>query len=154
VCPHQGGTVADTGSRFECPLHNWKFDRHTGRCLNAPSRSLTSHPAAVEDGHLIASVPVETAIDHVRPERSAKAGLTIRLLSHACLEISFDGFTLLTDPWLDGLAFLGSWAPHPAPAAVGVGPASRCDPDHPRAFGSFPRADPAALRARNTLLRP
>ena len=117
VCPHQGGTVADTGSRFECPLHNWKFDRHTGRCLNAPSRSLTSHPAAVEDGHLIALVPVETAIDHVRPERSAKVGLTIRLLSHACLEISFDGFTLLTDPWLDGLAFLGSWAPHPKPAA-------------------------------------
>ena len=117
VCPHQGGTVADTGSRFECPLHNWKFDRQTGRCLNAPSRSLTSHPAAVEDGHLVASVPVETAIDHVRLEPSAKAGLTIRLLSHACLEISFDGFTLLTDPWLDGLAFLGSWAPHPKPAA-------------------------------------
>src|SRR5690349_7015024 len=83
VCPHQGGTVTDTGTRFECPLHNWKFDRQTGRCLNAPSRSLTSHTAVVEAGHLIASLPVEIAIDHVRPERSAKPGLTIRLLSHA-----------------------------------------------------------------------
>ena len=48
---------------------------------------------------------LEAAIDHVREERSAKTGLTIRLMSHACLELSFNGFTLLTDPWLDGLAF-------------------------------------------------
>ncbi|MEO7158878.1 MAG: Rieske 2Fe-2S domain-containing protein, partial [Vicinamibacterales bacterium] len=57
VCPHQGGTVTHTGTGFECPLHNWKFDP-TGRCLNAPSRSLTSHSVAIEDGVLIASMPV------------------------------------------------------------------------------------------------
>lgn len=117
VCPHQGGTVYDEGSRFECPIHNWRFDRQTGRCLNAPSRALASHAAVVDNGQLIALLPVDTPIDHVRPERSARTGLTIRLLSHACLEISFNGFTLLTDPWLDGLAFLGAWAPYPRPAA-------------------------------------
>ena len=117
VCPHQGGTVYDEGTRFECPIHNWRFDRQTGRCLNAPSRALASHAAVVEDGSLIAFLPVEAAVEHVREERSAKAGLTIRLMSHACLELSFNGFTLLTDPWLDGLAFLGSWAPYPPPAA-------------------------------------
>ena len=116
-CPHQGGTVYDEGTRFECPIHNWRFDRQTGRCLNAPSRALASHAAIVEDGELIGLLPVETPVDHVRAERAAKAGLTIKLMSHACLELSFNGFTLLTDPWLDGLAFLGAWAPHPRPAA-------------------------------------
>ena len=66
LCPHQGGTVYDEGTRFECPIHNWRFDRQTGRCLNAPSRALASHAAVVEDGHLIAFLPVEAAIDHVR----------------------------------------------------------------------------------------
>lgn len=116
VCPHQGGTVFNEGTRFECPIHNWRFDHATGRCLNAPSRGLASHAAVVEDGALIAYLPVETPVDHVREEPAGKAGLTIRLLAHACLELSFNGFTLLTDPWLDGLAFLGSWAPYPAPA--------------------------------------
>jgi CMP-N-acetylneuraminate monooxygenase len=116
VCPHQGGTVYDEGTRFECPIHNWRFDRQTGRCLNAPSRSLASHSAVVENGELIALLPADAPIDHVRAERSEKTGLTIRLMSHACLELSFNGFTLLTDPWLDGLAFLGAWAPYPPPA--------------------------------------
>jgi CMP-N-acetylneuraminate monooxygenase len=117
VCPHQGGTVFDEGSRFECPLHNWKFDRETGRCLNAPSRALASYPVEIEDGVVVAHAPIETEVERVRQQTSAKAGLSIRLLSHACLEISLDGFTLLTDPWLDGLAFLGAWAPYPSPAA-------------------------------------
>ncbi len=46
-------------------------------------------------------------------------GLTIRLHSHACIEISRNGFTLLTDPWLDGPAFFSAWAPFPAPAVTG-----------------------------------
>jgi CMP-N-acetylneuraminate monooxygenase len=51
--------------------------------------------------------------------RTAKAGLSIALHSHACLEISYEGFTLLTDPWLDGPAFLGAWAASPAPDTDG-----------------------------------
>jgi CMP-N-acetylneuraminate monooxygenase len=47
-------------------------------------------------------------------------GLSVHLHAHACLEISYEGFTLLTDPWLDGPAFLGSWAQYPPPAASGA----------------------------------
>ncbi len=61
---------------------------------------------------------------HVEPVRhggrGSKAGLTIQLHSHACLEVSYEGFTLLTDPWLDGPAFLGAWAPYPPPDASGA----------------------------------
>ncbi len=121
VCPHQGGAVYDKGTCFECPLHGWQFDRLTGRCLNAPSRSLAAIPVAVEDGVLFAELPAPGHVERVaHGGRSAKAGLTIHLHSHACLEISYEGFTLLTDPWLDGPAFLGAWAPSPAPDASGA----------------------------------
>ena len=121
VCPHQGGAVYDKGTCFECPLHGWQFDRKTGRCLNAPSRSLAMIPVSEEDGVLYAELPAPAHVDRVaHGGRSAKAGLSIHLHSHACLEISHEGFTLLTDPWLDGPAFLGAWAQWPAPDASGA----------------------------------
>jgi CMP-N-acetylneuraminate monooxygenase len=117
VCPHQGGAVYDEGGRFECRLHGWRFDRNTGRCLNAPSRSLSSVPAHVEDGVLYADLPGEARLDHVRAAGATSLGLSVHLHAHACLEISYEGFTLLTDPWLDGPAFLGAWVQYP-PADV------------------------------------
>jgi len=122
VCPHQGGAVYDKGTCFECPLHGWQFDRLSGRCLNAPSRSLAMIPV-VEDEHgvLFADLPRPVHVDRVaHGARLAKAGLTIALHAHACLEISYEGYTLLTDPWLDGPAFLGAWVPSPAPDATGA----------------------------------
>ena len=121
VCPHQGGAVYDKGTCFECPLHGWQFDRLTGRCLNAPSRALAVIPVVEENGVLFAELPAPVHVDRVaHGARSAKAGLTIALHSHACLEISYEGFTLLTDPWLDGPAFLGAWAPSPEPDTTGA----------------------------------
>lgn len=89
----------------------------TGRCENAPSRGLSAVPAHVEDGVLYADVPGEARRDRVAAGRGTSLGLSVQLHAHACLEISYEGFTLLTDPWLDGPAFLGSWAQYP-PAAV------------------------------------
>ena len=121
VCPHQGGAVYDEGTRFECPQHGWRFDRNTGRCLNAPSRSLTAFPVTVEDGILYADLPRHARVDHVRHTgRATKTGLTVQLHAHACLEIAHGGFTLLTDPWLDGPAFLGAWAAYPPHQASGA----------------------------------
>ena len=121
VCPHQGGAVYDKGTCFECPLHGWQFDRMTGRCLNAPSRSLAMIPVSVENGVLYADIPAPAHVDRVaHGGRSAKAGLSIQLHAHACLEISYEGVTLLTDPWLDGPAFLGAWAPYPPPDTNGA----------------------------------
>ena len=121
VCPHQGGAVYDEGTRFECPQHGWRFDRTTGRCFNAPRHGLTAFPVAIEDGVLFAQVPRHADGDEGRSVRVAKPGLTIELHAHACLEIAYRGFALVTDPWLDGPAFLGAWAPYPPHDARGAG---------------------------------
>lgn len=119
VCPHQGGAVFDQGDHLECPIHGWRFDRTTGRCLNAPSRALASFPLVVDDGAVYAELPPEPVDSGDGLRSTTAAGLTLTLHSHACLEIARDGFTLLTDPWLDGPAFFSAWAPHPPPAVSG-----------------------------------
>ena len=102
-------------------MHGWRFDHSTGRCLNAPSKALSPTVVTVEDGLLWAEVHDEAHVDLVKQGRRAtKLGLTVQLHAHACLEISYEGFTLLTDPWLDGPAFFGAWAPYPPHAVRGA----------------------------------
>jgi CMP-N-acetylneuraminate monooxygenase len=123
VCPHQGGTVAITETCFECPQHGWRFDLQSGECLSGPSAHLTEIPVAVRDGRLVADIPAATMLAPAsRPKRTEwPADFMIRLIGHACLEIRSAGFTLLTDPWLVGPAFLGAWVTYPNP---GIDPAT------------------------------
>src|SRR5262245_41044384 len=72
TCPHQGGTVQDRGTHFECPLHNWRFDRSTGRCINAPSRTLASFAVHEAGGRLYADIPIEPHVERVRRVGGAK----------------------------------------------------------------------------------
>src|SRR5207245_7940825 len=77
----------------------------------------------------------------------------LQLPAHACLEIRYRGFTLLTDPWLAGPAFFGSWALYPPPR---VDP-TKLRPDaiwishehsdhfHPQTLASFDRSIPVYL---------
>jgi CMP-N-acetylneuraminate monooxygenase len=149
VCPHKGGIVQDAGDHFQCPRHGWQFDHGTGRCLNAPTSSLSSYPVAERDGVLYAELP--SRILRRGGERpSLQSALTFQLHAHACLEIRYRGFTLLTDPWLAGPAFFGSWDLYPPPRVD----ARRLSPDaiwishehsdhfHPQTLDAFDRSIP------------
>jgi CMP-N-acetylneuraminate monooxygenase len=114
VCPHQGGLIVPMDSHFECPQHGWRFDLGTGQCLSGPSARLDGFPVVVRDGRLTVN------LQRVGPEqRSDRPGfvwpddLRFRLIGHASLEIQHQGFSLLTDPWLGGSAFLGAWITYP-----------------------------------------
>lgn len=114
ICPHEGGTVdVESETCLRCPQHNWDFDPETGDSTNIPGEALRSYAVSVRDGKLYADLPTSqtesieftTASTDERPE--------ITLVSHAALLIEYDGFTLLTDPWIDGPAFLGAWTQYP-----------------------------------------
>lgn len=115
ICPHQGGEIKDAGSCFECPYHGWRFEHDTGRCINAPNERLSSFPVTVRGRRLFAEVPLPSV--HRAPAARVtkhQGPLTIQLHAHACLEILYEDFSLLTDPWLCGPAFLGAWTHYPA----------------------------------------
>ena len=63
VCPHQGGEVIDWGTCFMCPDHGWRYEQNGGECINGPIARMTSYTVTVQDGRLIADVPIdETAV--------------------------------------------------------------------------------------------
>jgi CMP-N-acetylneuraminate monooxygenase len=118
VCPHLGSEIVDVGDCFECPNHGWRFERDTGRCLTSPSERMASMPVQVVDGRLMIDPPSESggAVSSRSDGRILRVqDLSISLHAHACLEFKHDGFSLLTDPWLDGPAFLGAWTQYPPP---------------------------------------
>lgn len=115
-CPHQGGTVQVLDDEcLRCPRHTWDFDPETGDATNVSNESLPSYSLHRRDGYLYADIPqADTRMDFsVSKDESRRP--RIDLLSHATLSIEYDGFTLLTDPWLDGPAFLDGWTQYPPP---------------------------------------
>jgi CMP-N-acetylneuraminate monooxygenase len=113
VCPHKGGEVADAGSCFECPQHGWQFDRATGQGLNAKAR-LATYATIEREGRLFVQMgPAQS--DTARRQAVRPPKFTLSLHAHACFEVSLPGFSLITDPWLEGPAFMGAWTQYPPP---------------------------------------
>ena len=54
-CPHANGPMGrgwvDDGEAV-CPLHRWRFNLQTGRCVTAPDRSLHKFRCEIRDGRV------------------------------------------------------------------------------------------------------
>lgn len=151
-CPHQGATVKVTHDEcLRCPRHQWEFDSESGNSTTVPSESLSTYQVDRKDGHLYADLPqTESKLDFSVSDEPEQP--TVDLLSHASLSIEYDGFRLLTDPWLDGPAFLDGWTQYPPPTCNIDNVTSETDaiwithehPDHlnPRTLDHFPDETP------------
>lgn len=114
-CPHVGGKVHIEHDCIACPIHGWKFSRTTGESINVPRQRLVSYEVYVDNGKLYAEVP-DLVGEHEKENKwTLQKNYTIKLHSHACLEFAYEDFSLLTDPWIEGPAFFGSWVQYPAP---------------------------------------
>ena len=150
ICPHMGGIIEIKPDCLECPIHSWRFD-FFGFGTNPRGRSLRRHALRQIGTEWQAEDPTgsparEAALVGIR----AKENLTIKLHAHACAELVYRGFSLLTDPWLEGPAFLGSWAHFPRPLieASSLAPNAiwisheHSDHLHPNTLRHFNRATP------------
>ncbi|MCS3655564.1 Rieske 2Fe-2S domain-containing protein [Salinibacter ruber] len=113
VCPHMGGEVNCEEDAYRCPLHGWTFERESGECVNVKGEKLSTYPVWEEEGSIIAEVPSER--EEVDVGSYGQQDVSIHLHAHACLEIECGDFSLLTDPWLKGNAFMGAWELFPPP---------------------------------------
>lgn len=121
VCPHVGGEIVLIDGCFECPIHQWRFDKDSGQCLNNKNRKLSQYDIQQRDGALYVDLPIHSE-ETLKPERNNKVvnepsnkRPIIKMHAHACLEFIIDDFSLLMDPWIEGPAFLGAWHQYPAP---------------------------------------
>lgn len=152
-CPHQGATVKVVDDEcLRCPRHQWEFDPESGDSTTVPSESLSVYEIDQIDGHLYADLPqAEERLDFSVSEDESKLP-KIEILSHATLSIEYDGFRLVTDPWLDGPAFLDGWTQYPPPTCDINNVTSETDaiwithehPDHlnPRTLDHFSNETP------------
>lgn len=75
-----------------------------------PKAKLTTVPIFEKSGYICIKEIKNESEKNVK-EHKTKPNIT--LVSHACLLIEYDGFRLLTDPWIEGPAFMGSWISYP-----------------------------------------
>ena len=57
-CPHRGGPLADGivgAGKVICPLHAWKFDLATGRCLSEEA-TIRTYPAREVNGRIVVEI--------------------------------------------------------------------------------------------------
>jgi CMP-N-acetylneuraminate monooxygenase len=115
-CPHQGGTVEVVDEEYlRCPRHNWEFDPRTGVANNVPNESLPVYDIIQRGREIYADIPHSNDKIQFDVLEESSFRPTVELLSHATLSIKYDGFRLVTDPWIDGPAFLGGWTQYPPP---------------------------------------
>ena len=116
ICPHQGGEI-DFDNGLYCKVHNWKFDS-SGDCTNVSNISLYKNNLIVRKDKLYSNEDLDSSVSaKFKTKKSSNKKVLFKIHAHACAEIIHDDFSILTDPWLEGLAFMGAWKHSPKPIA-------------------------------------
>jgi CMP-N-acetylneuraminate monooxygenase len=113
-CPHMHGIVSEVNqNEYKCPSHKWTFEPNSGRCVNAPTESLKSYDLIIEGDNIFAEIELGDIKEIFLKKEGDKISPKITLVSNACMLIQWDGFNILTDPWIEGNSLFGAWVPYP-----------------------------------------
>jgi CMP-N-acetylneuraminate monooxygenase len=125
-CPHQNNVVNELhDTPWKCPSHDWTFNPKTGQSINAPQSCLTKIPIRLEENSLHVTIPdVENQINF--PKYDTKIPPKITIVGSASLLIEWNGFNILTDPWIEGSAVFDSWINYP-PSGISVSSLPKID---------------------------
>jgi len=125
-CPHQNNVVSELDNvTWRCPSHDWKFDSKTGQSINAPQSCLTKIPIRLEGNSLYVTIPdIPNKINF--PKYDEKILPKITVVGSASLLIEWNGFNILTDPWIEGPAAHDSWINYP-PSGMSVSSLPKID---------------------------
>ena len=108
-CAHMGGKLKFNGN-FVCSQHGWTF-KPDGSNLNLGSPGLRKLNIKFENFQFI-EFTIPTKINLARSFLKKK--LTIEVISHASLLLTYGEFKVLFDPWIFGPAYYGSWHLYPS----------------------------------------
>jgi len=112
ICPHQHGTVKKLEKDlWTCPSHDWIFNPKTGVCLNSPQSCLEKFSIIIKDDYLYVDIHLESNKKNISLKNSI--GPKITIISNACVLFEWKNFRILTDPWIEGPAYFGSWTNYP-----------------------------------------
>lgn len=114
-CKHSSGKFkpCQTGQKIiECPYHGWTLDVEKMEYSN-PTGGLKQDELILEFKNDHELIIKENVLDdnffQVQPRAEERPKIDIEFMSHACAVISTSEFSVVTDPWLEGPAFLLGW---------------------------------------------
>ena len=113
VCPHHGGIVDDIQkNNLRCPSHGWTFDPKNGNCSNIANQSLKEIKIEIHNDEVFIHLD---EIDDLKIPTSDEEKIPpkITVVGSASLLIEWEGYTILTDPWIDGITMFDSWINYP-----------------------------------------
>ena len=113
VCPHFNGVVSEISNKtWRCPNHGWTFDSKTGDSLNS-TKHLHSYPIQILENELFVELPIRFPNILEDSSKGLEQQPKISLINNACLLFEWKNFRLITDPWIEGPIFLGSFINYP-----------------------------------------
>jgi len=113
ICPHFNGVVNEiNGKTWRCSNHGWTFDSLTGDNLNS-GKHLHSYKIEICNNDLFVNLPMKLDNKSEKIRKKEKIIPKITLVNNACLLLEWNGFRLLTDPWIEGSIFHGSFTNYP-----------------------------------------
>jgi len=125
-CPHQHNVVRELNEEiWRCPSHDWTFNPKTGQSINTPQACLTRIPIRLEGNSLYVTVP-DVQNELILPKYDDKILPKITVVGSASLLIEWNGFNILTDPWIEGSAVFDSWINYP-PSGISVSDLPKID---------------------------
>jgi len=110
TCDHRHGKLSlqDDGKFAICPRHGWKLAfsnlRYTNVDLGKPMVNFSVKNNLLKINHTQKRLRLPELFRTEQPNE-----VKIRFISHACLAITIDGFTIISDPWIVGPAVRNSW---------------------------------------------
>ena len=113
ICPHQGGVVSDLKKDvLRCPSHNWTFDPKNGSCSNITNESLKQIKIEIKNEEVYINLHKKQPKIIPKPKEE-RIPPKITVVGSASLLIEWEGYNILTDPWIDGITMFDSWINYP-----------------------------------------
>ena len=119
ICPHQNGIVSEIKEdKLRCPNHGWEFNVNTGKANNVPDKCLEYFKIKIENNSVYVNLPNISKNKQIL-ENEIKIPPKITVVGAAGLLFEWEGFNILSDPWLEGSCMLGGWTNYP-PSGIKV----------------------------------
>jgi nitrite reductase/ring-hydroxylating ferredoxin subunit len=109
-CSHMGDPLLLKEDKIICQTHGWTYN-FDGENENRCELGLRQLELKTERDKLFIEAPLQQVKNKKNPARPP----ILSVHSHACLELRWENFSVLTDPWITGDAYYGSWKLWPQP---------------------------------------
>jgi CMP-N-acetylneuraminate monooxygenase len=112
-CSHMGDPLQVREKRLVCPTHGWSYT-FNGVNENSNELGLRTIEINFDQNFVLVRDPRKKP----RAKLESRTPPTLKVHSHACLELTWKNFTIITDPWVTGEAYWGSWKLWPPPLVL------------------------------------